>query len=33
MVIARHERVEWIQSEQLTETVRGDGGFGHTGAV
>ena len=31
MVIARHERVEWIPSEQLTETDRGSGGFGHTG--
>ena len=31
MVVARHERVEWIQCEQLTETVRGAGGFGHTG--
>ena len=31
MVVARHERVEWILSEQLTETVRGAGGFGHTG--
>jgi len=32
MVIARHERVEWTPTEQLTETVRGAGGFGHTGA-
>ena len=32
MVIARHERVEWISCEQLTETVRGAGGFGHTGS-
>ena len=31
MVIARHERVEWIPSEQLDESVRGAGGFGHTG--
>ena len=31
MVIARHERVEWLPAEQLTETVRGAGGFGHTG--
>ena len=31
MVIAKHERIEWIQSEQLTETLRGAGGFGHTG--
>jgi len=32
MVIARHERVEWMPTEQLTESVRGTGGFGHTGA-
>ena len=32
MVVARHERVEWIACEQLTDTVRGAGGFGHTGA-
>jgi len=32
MVVARHERVEWIPAEYLTETVRGAGGFGHTGA-
>jgi len=32
MVIARHERVEWLLTEQLSETARGAGGFGHTGA-
>jgi len=32
MVIARHERIEWVSTGQLTETVRGAGGFGHTGA-
>jgi dUTP pyrophosphatase len=32
MVVARHERVEWIPVEHLAETVRGAGGFGHTGA-
>ena len=32
MVIARHERAEWIPCEQLTETDRGERGFGHTGA-
>ena len=31
MVIARHERAEWFEVEQLDETVRGAGGFGHTG--
>jgi dUTP pyrophosphatase len=31
MVVARHERVEWLVCEELTETDRGAGGFGHTG--
>lgn len=31
MVVASHERVEWNQAEVLGETVRGAGGFGHTG--
>ena len=31
MVIARHERAEWIETEELDETVRGAGGFGSTG--
>lgn len=31
LVIAKHERVLWVPAEQLTETVRGEGGFGHTG--
>lgn len=31
MVIARHETVNWQPVEILEETVRGDGGFGHTG--
>ena len=31
MVIARHEQAEWIQGEELNETERGAGGFGHTG--
>jgi len=31
MVIAKHEKVEWINTEQLIETERGSGGFGHTG--
>jgi len=32
MVVARHERVEWIPTGKLTDSVRGAGGFGHTGA-
>lgn len=31
MVIAKHETASWIQVEQLNETARGTGGFGHTG--
>ena len=31
MVIARHERVEWEETESLDETARGAGGFGSTG--
>ena len=31
MVIARHETVEWEETEQLDETERGAGGFGHSG--
>ncbi|GAA3588108.1 dUTP diphosphatase [Flavivirga amylovorans] len=31
LVIAKHERAEWIDVEELSETSRGDGGFGSTG--
>ncbi|MCD8081352.1 MAG: dUTP diphosphatase [Bacteroides sp.] len=31
MVIARHEKASWQETDQLDETVRGTGGFGHTG--
>lgn len=31
MVVARYERVEWLPSEHLSETGRGEGGFGSTG--
>ena len=31
MVIARHEQIEWAEVDTLEETVRGAGGFGHTG--
>lgn len=33
MVIARYERVEWKQTDQLSETERGTGGFGSTGRL
>lgn len=32
LVIARYERVDVIEVEELRETTRGAGGFGHTGA-
>lgn len=31
LVVARHEVVEWQPVEQLDDTERGAGGFGHTG--
>ncbi len=31
MIIARYERVEWEETDDLSETDRGSGGFGHTG--
>lgn len=31
MVIAKHETISWEPVEQLNETARGEGGYGHTG--
>lgn len=31
LVIAKHDRAEWVAVEELSETVRGEGGFGSTG--
>ncbi len=31
LIIARHERVEWMAVSELSETSRGEGGFGSTG--
>jgi dUTP pyrophosphatase len=31
MIISKHEKAEWINTEKLVETDRGSGGFGHTG--
>ncbi|MFT5847164.1 dUTP diphosphatase [Psychroserpens sp.] len=31
LVIAKHERAEWTEVELLSETDRGEGGFGSTG--
>jgi len=31
MIVSSHARAEWVQVEELKETERGAGGFGHTG--
>ncbi|HRR62433.1 MAG TPA: dUTP diphosphatase [Paludibacteraceae bacterium] len=31
MIIARYIQVEWEETEELNHTLRGKGGFGHTG--
>lgn len=31
LVIAKHERAEWLEVTELSETSRGEGGFGSTG--
>lgn len=31
MVIAEHAKAQWVEVEELGETERGEGGFGHTG--
>jgi dUTP pyrophosphatase len=31
MVVAKHEQVSWTDAEELTDTSRGHGGYGHTG--
>src|SRR6201986_1107077 len=33
MVIARHEKAVWQQVDELNETLRGAGGYGHTGVA
>lgn len=33
MIIAKHERAEWLQVSELSETARGAGGFGSTGTL
>ncbi len=32
MIVSRHEKVEWIETDLLNGTERGSGGFGHTGS-
>jgi dUTP pyrophosphatase len=31
LIIAKHERAEWFEVQNLSETSRGEGGFGSTG--
>jgi len=31
MIVAKYDRVEWEMVQELTETARGTGGFGHSG--
>jgi len=31
MVIAKHETISWESVEELSDTARGEGGYGHTG--
>ncbi len=31
MVVAKHEKVEWVEAKSLEESGRGEGGFGSTG--
>ncbi len=31
MVFAKVEMIQWLESESISETSRGEGGFGHTG--
>jgi dUTP pyrophosphatase len=31
LVFQKIEKIEWLETDQLGETVRSDGGFGHTG--
>ena len=31
LIVAKHERADWIEVQELSETSRGEGGFGSTG--
>lgn len=33
MIIAKTERAELLEVQQLNDSIRGDGGFGHTGII
>ncbi len=30
-VLCKYEKIEWVEVDQLSETKRGEGGYGHTG--
>jgi dUTP pyrophosphatase len=31
MIVAKHEQIEWVETNNLSETARGAGGYGSTG--
>jgi len=31
MIISKHEKANWVETNELNETTRGAGGYGHTG--
>jgi dUTP pyrophosphatase len=31
MIVAKHEKVNWVETKELSDTVRGAGGYGSTG--
>lgn len=31
LVVAKHEQISWVNTEELASSERGSGGFGHTG--
>jgi dUTP pyrophosphatase len=33
LIIAKHERADWIEVQELSETSRGEGGFGSSKVV
>ena len=33
MIIAKHEKINWFLADDLADTDRGAGGFGHTGKI
>jgi len=33
MIVAQHEQIDWEETSELSDTVRGAGGYGHTGVI